>query len=130
MWALPVGSALVAVVAVSFMRVAIAALVVVILWLRRRIRRLLRGRLSIVRLLLPIIRLLLWLLLISRRLVTGLRLRRRRRALPALDRAQLLLELAVAVLQFLVLAGELAQAVFKLLDAQFGVVIAGLGERG
>ena len=43
MWALPVGSALVAVVAVSFMRVAIAALVVVILWLRRRIRRFAAG---------------------------------------------------------------------------------------
>ena len=48
---------------------------------------------------------------------------------PAARRPELpqpLFELAVAVLQFLVLAGELSQLVFKPLDAHFGVGIIGL----
>ena len=44
----------------------------------------------------------------------------------ALQRPQALLELPVAVLQFLVLAGELPQLILELLDAHFRVGIVGL----
>src|SRR5438876_979492 len=47
----------------------------------------------------------------------------------AAELAQAILELPVAVLQFLVLAGELAKLVFQPLDPQFRVAIVGLGER-
>jgi len=47
-----------------------------------------------------------------------------------LKRPQALFELPVAVLQFLVLAGELAKLVFQPLDPQFQVAIVGLGEGG
>jgi len=44
----------------------------------------------------------------------------------ALQRPQPLLELPVAVLQFLVLAGELAQPILELLDSQLRIGIIGL----
>jgi hypothetical protein len=46
----------------------------------------------------------------------------------ALKRPQALLELPVAVLQFLVLAGELPQMILKLLDSHFRVDVTGLRE--
>src|SRR5439155_232660 len=48
----------------------------------------------------------------------------------AAELAQAILELPVAVLQFLVLPGELAKLVFQPLDPQFRVAIVGLGEGG
>lgn len=63
--------------------------------------------------------------------VAGLELRRRRRGdarrctgcglHAALQLPQPILELAIAVLQFLVLAGELAKLLFQLLDAQLRI---------
>jgi hypothetical protein len=44
----------------------------------------------------------------------------------ALQRLQALLKLPVAVLQFLVLAGELPQLILKLLDAHFRIDGTGL----
>ena len=46
--------------------------------------------------------------------------------MSALQRAQLLLELTVAVLQLLVLAGQPAQLVLQPLDADLGIEIGGL----
>jgi hypothetical protein len=46
----------------------------------------------------------------------------------ALQRPQAIFELPVAVLQFLVLAGELPQLVLKLLNSHFRVDIVGLRE--
>jgi hypothetical protein len=45
---------------------------------------------------------------------------------PTLKRPQALLELPVAVLQFLVLAGELPQLIFELLNSHFRVDVVGL----
>ena len=44
----------------------------------------------------------------------------------ALQQPQAVLELPVAVLQFLVLAGELPQLIFQLLDPHFRIAIVGL----
>ncbi len=48
----------------------------------------------------------------------------------ALKLPQALFELAVAILQLFVLAGQLAQLVLEPLDVQFGIVIIGLCESG
>ncbi|HKB82643.1 MAG TPA: hypothetical protein VKD04_05485, partial [Burkholderiales bacterium] len=47
----------------------------------------------------------------------------------ALKQSQALFELPVAVLQFLILAGELPQLILKLLNPHFRIGILGLGER-
>jgi hypothetical protein len=47
----------------------------------------------------------------------------------ALQLAEPLFKLAIAVLQFFVLAGELAQLVFELLDAHFRIAVIGLRPR-
>jgi hypothetical protein len=47
----------------------------------------------------------------------------------ALKQLQAIFELPVAVLQLLILAGELPQLIFKLLNSQFRVDIIGLRER-
>jgi hypothetical protein len=52
-----------------------------------------------------------------------------RRLLATLQRAELILKLAIAVLQFLVLAGQCAELVLQPLDADFRIEI-GLREGG
>jgi hypothetical protein len=48
----------------------------------------------------------------------------------ALELPQAFFELTIAVLQLLVLAGQLPQLVFQLLDAHFRISIIGLGKTG
>ena len=59
----------------------------------------------------------------------GCRRRTGRRLHAALQLPQPILELAIAILQFLVLAGELAKLLFQLLDAQLRIRIIRLRQR-
>jgi hypothetical protein len=52
----------------------------------------------------------------------------RGRLSPTLKQPQAFFELAISVLQLLILSGELPQLIFQLLDADFRVDVLGLGQ--